>query len=263
MFEEPEETPAERPSNPALRAVEKTDELRIHAELAAVFEGPRKFEAQVIPGLDPELARHIQQSIGRLEKAKSPDSPVLPQPQWPDAIAVMKLAGEKELSTNDYHVHRRPGEVMVLRFIEGDQVDAFYERLQAHFDAGLAGVIEDERQATEWKQDKLSDQYVKALEEIKVDLAERYLRKLMKTYGMFVLSTMTADEINIQMLAEHIMGTSIDELVGQASAPPSDPTTKDLAWFFKLFALRGIIDQTEHMCFFTFLQKADDSFDFE
>ena len=52
------------------------------------------------------------------------------------------------------------------------------------------------------------------------------------------------------------------ELVGAASAPPEDaPTEQDLAWFFKLFSLRGVIDGAEHMCFFTFMQKTDDSFD--
>ena len=44
-------------SDPAKRAKEKADELRLHAELFAVFEGVRKFDAAIVPGLDPELAR--------------------------------------------------------------------------------------------------------------------------------------------------------------------------------------------------------------
>ena len=58
MFDEPEEQeqPAERPADPAQRAKEKSEEFRMHAELAAVFEGCRKFDAELRPGLDPELA---------------------------------------------------------------------------------------------------------------------------------------------------------------------------------------------------------------
>ncbi|MDB5324413.1 MAG: hypothetical protein JWN40_6044, partial [Phycisphaerales bacterium] len=53
---------------------------------------------------------------------------------------------------------------------------------------------------------------------------------------------------------------SADEIVSPASAPPADgPTEQDLAWFFKLFALRGIHDGIEQMCFFAFLQKSDDN----
>ena len=39
MFEEPNERPPERPIDPTARAKEKADEFRMHAELAAVFEG--------------------------------------------------------------------------------------------------------------------------------------------------------------------------------------------------------------------------------
>src|SRR5687768_2648632 len=64
MFDDPEETPAERSINPADRAREKFDEFRMHAELAAVFEGCRKFDAQILPTLDPDIARDIQRTIG-------------------------------------------------------------------------------------------------------------------------------------------------------------------------------------------------------
>jgi hypothetical protein len=50
------------------------------------------------------------------------------------------------------------------------------------------------------------------------------------------------------------------EIVGEASAPPDEPTEQDRAWFFKLFSLRGVVDGVEKMCFFTYLQKADETF---
>jgi hypothetical protein len=55
------------------------------------------------------------------------------------------------------------------------------------------------------------------------------------------------------------MGVPAGEVVGEASAPPDDPTESDRAWFFKLFSLRGIKEGIERMCFFTYLQKSDDA----
>ena len=54
MFDEPEERPDETARDPAARAREKSDEFRMHAELAAVFEGPRKFDAALRADLDGE-----------------------------------------------------------------------------------------------------------------------------------------------------------------------------------------------------------------
>jgi hypothetical protein len=260
MFDEPEEDPAERALNPADQARDKSDEFRMHAELAAVFEGPRKFEAQVVPGLDAQLARQIQQTMGKLEKAKTPESPILPPTSTADAVALLVYPKTHDLSTNDYHIHRRPGEVMIVRWLEADQVETFYERLQAHFDAALEGFKEDERQAQEWKQDSKTLEYLKALDALEVKMAERYLRDLIRKHKLFVLSTQSADEINIAYLSETIMGASPVELVGRASAPPDEPTEGDLAWFFKLFSLRGVVEDIERMCFFAFLQKSDDTF---
>ena len=259
MFDdERDESPAEDASDPAVRAKEKSDEFRMHAELAAVFEGCRKFDARLIPGLDPEIAREVQRGMGRLEKAKTPESPILLEPAAADAAALLDLPNAREgLSTNDYHVHRRPGEVMVVRWLAGEQVETFYQRIQAHFDAALEGFKEDERQALEWKQDAKS--YLAALDTVEVKMAERYLRPFIRTHGLFVLSTQSADEMNIAHLADYVMGVPAAELVGAASAPPEDgPTEQDLAWFFKLFSLRGMKDGVEQMCFFTFLQKSDD-----
>lgn len=259
MFDEPEESPEEQSTDPTQQAREKSDEFRMHAELAAVFEGTRKFDAELVPGLDADLARQVQRAMGKLAKAKTPESPLLPPASVPDAMAVLVFATAHGLSTNDYHIHRRPGEVMIIRWLEGEQVATFYERLQAHFDAALEGFKEDERQAREWKQDPTTLAYLKALDAIDVKMAERYLREPIRKHKLFVLSDQTADEMNIAYLAETIMGVSTVELVGRAAAPPDNPADRDLAWFFKLFSLRGTVDDVERMCFFAFLQKTDDT----
>ena len=258
MFDEPTEDPIERAFNPADRVREKSDEFRMHAELAAVFEGTRKFDAAILPGLDPDLAREIQRTMGRLAKAKSVESPILPPPSVAEAAALLDFPKSRDLSTNDYHVHRRPGEVMIARWLEGDQVETFYERLQAHFDAALEGLKEDERQAHEWKQDPQTLAYLKALDALEVKMAERYLREPIRKHSIFVLSDQTADEMNVAYLADQVMSVPAAELVGPASAPPDEPTERDLAWFFKLFSLRGMVEGTERTCFFAFLQKSDD-----
>jgi hypothetical protein len=125
MFDEPSENPAERAVNPADRAREKFDEFRMHAEFVAVFEGPRKFDARILPTLDGQLAREIQRTVGRLKKARSADTPLLPEASVPDAAGLLNLPHSRELSTNDYHIHRRPGEAMIVRFLAGDQVETF------------------------------------------------------------------------------------------------------------------------------------------
>jgi hypothetical protein len=259
MFEEPEESPSERVLDPAVMAREKSDEFRMHAELCAVFEGPRKFDAELRPQLDAEVAREIQRGMGRLEKAKTPDSPVLSGPAAADAAALLDLPATRGLSTNDYHIHRRPGEVMIVRWLAGDEVEQFYGRIQAHFDAALEGYKEDERQAREWKQDPKTLAFLAALDALEVRMADRYLRDLIRTHGAAVLSTQSADELNIAYLADYVMGVPAEDIVGAASAPPEAPTEQDLAWFFKLFSLRGAKAGVEQMCFFTYLQKADDS----
>jgi hypothetical protein len=249
------------PADPAARAKEKSDEFRMHAELAAVFEGPRKFGAELRPGLDADIARDVQRSVAKLEKAKTPDSPVLPPAIVEEAARVLDLPAAKDLPTGDYHIHRRPGEVMIVRWLAGEEVETFYERLQAHFDAALEGFKEDERQALEWKQDEGTEEYLKALDAIEVKMVERYLREWIRAQKLFVLSTQAADEINIQYLTETIMGVPPGDVVGEKSAPPADgPTERDLAWFFKLFSLRGVKDGVEQMCFFTFLQRTEDTF---
>jgi hypothetical protein len=263
MFDEPQEDPSERAFDPKSRAQEKADEFRMHAELAAVFEGCRKFEAQILPGLDSQIARDAQRTMGRLEKSKSPGSPVLPESSMVDAAALLNLPATGSLSTNDYHIHRRPGEVMILRWLAGDEVEKFYERLQAHFDAAMNGFREEEKTDNAWKQDPATLEYLSALDSLEVKMTDKYLREIILLHKVFVLSTQTADEINIGYLSDYVMGVPAAELVGSKSAPPEEPTEKDLAWYYKLFSLRGMRDGIEQMCFFTFLQKTDDLFDEE
>ena len=148
---------------------------------------------------------------------------------------------------------------MILRWLAGDEVETFYERLQAHFDAAMEGYREDERQAHEWQQDEPTLTYLKALDAMQISMAERYRREEMQKQNRFFLSTISADELSITYLSDYIMGVPVTDIVGTASAPPDDPTEQDLAWFFKLFALRGIVDGIERMCFFAFLQKSDES----
>lgn len=258
MYEEPDESPADRHVAPADRARDKAEEFRIHAELAAVFEGPRKFEAQ-LRSLDANLARDLQRTVGKLDKSRPTDSALLPPESSAEAAELLNFPESRGLATHDYHVHRRPGEVMIARWIQGEEVETFYERLQAHFDAALEGFREEEHQALEWKKDPETLAYLKALDTIELKMAERYYREPVRKHRIYCLSTQTADELNIQFLAEAVMGRSVEELVGRASAPPDDPTERDLAWFYKLYSLRGMRDDVEQMFFFAYLQKSDDN----
>lgn len=262
MYDEPQEDPAERAFDPKARAQEKADEFRMHADMFAVFEGCRKFDARILPGLDMQVARQVQQAMGKFAKAKSAGSPVLPPESVIDAAAILDLPATAGLSTNDYHINRRPGEVKIVRWLAGDQVEQFYERLQAHFNAAMDGFREDEKTENQWKQDEPTAEYLKALDEIDVKMADRYLRDQIRQHGIFVLSDQSADEINIAYLTDYVMGITPADLVGTASAPPEQPSEQELAWYYKLFSLRGMVEGQERMCFFTFLQKTDEGFDF-
>jgi hypothetical protein len=99
-----------------------------------------------------------------------------------------------------------------------------------------------------------------ALDTIDVKMADRYAREPIKTHRVFILSTQTADEMDIVHLTDYVMSVGPAAVVGEASVPPDDGATEsDRAWFFKLFALRGMSEGEERMCFFTFMQKADES----
>lgn len=261
MFDEPDESAKEKPLDPVQRAAEKSNEFRIHAEICAVFEGHRKFDAELRFGLDAEVARNIQKRIALLDKSKTPESPILPPKVAQDAAALLGFPKTGALSTNDYHIHRRPGELMIVRWLEDGQVDTFYERIQAHFDVALEQYREEERQTHEWKQDPRTLAYLDALDRIKDRLADRYLRDVIRKHRIFVLSTITADQMDILHLCDYVIGVPAGEIVGSAVAPPDEPTALDRAWFFKLFSLRGMGDNAEKMCFFAYLQKAEDTFD--
>ena len=263
MFEDDQNDagePSERALNPADRAKDKSDEFRMHAELVAVFEGHRKFDAELRTNLDPDIAREVQRTIARLEKSKVTDTPLIPTESAADAANLLTFPTTRDVSTNDYHIHRRPGEVMILRWLAGEQqVDTFYERLQAHLDAALNHFRQEERQANEWRQDPQTTKYLDALDALEINMPDRYLRDVICQHNVFVLSTQTADEMDILHLCDLVMGVEARDVVGSKNAPPDEPTEQDRAWFFKLFSLRGIVEGVERMCFFTFMQKAEDS----
>ena len=257
MFEEPEETPAERAADAETRAKDKFDEFRMFAEFAAVFEGCRKYQAELQPGFDAELIRELQKTIGKLEKAKVPETPVVAPESMPEAAALLDWPATKNVSTNDYHIHRRPGETMIGRWLAGDEVEQFYTRLQAHFDAALKHYREEERQSQGWKQDPETLKYLDALDKLDTKMADRYLRDAIRQHKVLVLSTQAADELDILHLCDYVMGVDPADVVGQASAPSDAPTEQERAWFFKLFSLRGMKGDVEQMCFFTYLQKTE------
>jgi hypothetical protein len=120
---------------------------------------------------------------------------------------------------------------------------------------------EDQRSTHGWKQDEQTTTFLDALDKVELKMEARYLRSVIRQHNVFVLSTQAADEMDILHLCDYVMGVSAEEVVGVASAPPENPTERDRAWFFKLFALRGVKDDVEQMLFFTYLQKSDDSGD--
>jgi hypothetical protein len=189
MFDEPEESPSEKSINPEDRAKEKFDEFRMHAEFAAVFEATRKFEAEILPTLDADLAREMQKRIARLEKSRLPESPLIVEASTSDAAELLDLSTTKSLSTNDYHIYRRPGEVMIARWLAGEQVESFYQRMQAHFEAALNAFRQEQRQTHEWKQDPQTLKYLDALDKIDVKMSDRYLREIIRQHKIYVLST--------------------------------------------------------------------------
>src|SRR5436853_6763075 len=100
MFDEPEESPQQRNIDPAQLAKDKTDEFRVHAEACAVFEGPRKFDAE-IRKLKVDLARDIEKRMAKLEMAKTHEGPILPPYSTADAAAVLNLSTAEKLATHD------------------------------------------------------------------------------------------------------------------------------------------------------------------
>jgi len=262
MFDEPQERRDDATPDATERLREKVGSLRMHAELAAIFEGPRKFDAELVPGLDAGFARDLQQTFGKLAKNLNPTYPVLEGEEKEQAESIFARIEAAELAQNDYHIHRRPGEVVLFRWLTGEGVDSFYERFQAHFQAGLEQAREDDRQALGWKDDPSTNKYLEALDDLELRMADRYFRDALKKHiEFFALTTLVADEMNIVYLTEYLMDVTPADLVGRASAP-NDPTDESqLGWFFRMFSLRGTCNDKEHMCFFVYMQKSDESFD--
>jgi hypothetical protein len=267
MYDDPDDQQkSETASDAQTRAAEKAEELRQHAEIAAIFEGPRKFDAE-LHDLNAETARDVQRRLAKLAKAKQAGShqlgAVLPPELFDEAAHLLDLHETSELPTNDYHIYRRPGEVMIFRWLANeDEISSFYERMQAHFDAALEGTIEDE-EGNAWKNDETASAYRKALEALQYDTAGRYLREPMRKHDLFVMNTLSADAINILFLTDSVMGTGPAAVVGDAFSPPDNASESQLSWFFKLFSLRGSVEKAEKMLFFAFLQKTDDEFTFD
>lgn len=262
MYDDPDERKDDKAAAPELRLKEKLDELRIHADLCAIFEGTRKFDAQVKTDVDANLVRDVQQIVGKLEKSKKPGMPFLTPARALGATTLFESLEVQGVSTGDYHVLRRPGEVMIVRWIKGEQVETFYQRLQAHMDVAIKQTREDERQALAWKNESATNTYLEKLDEAELDMQKWWMRDLLRDHELATVRTQTADEINISYIADFIMGVGAAALVGEEFAPPGGADDAELAWFFKLFALCGTRDGVEQIVFFVFLQKTEEEFDF-
>jgi hypothetical protein len=263
MFDDPDESRAETANDAAQRATEKLAELRMYAELAAIYEGPRKFGADIRPDLPGDPARFLQKSLAKLARSKVEHTCLIAEAETPLADDVLTHYRSIGLSTGDYHCYTRPGEVMMLRWLAGDEVDTFYDRFQAHFEAGLAQAREEEKHNHAWKNDQKLNDYLEALQKTTTTMVDYYARPAIRSAPLRVLSTLTAEEMNIEFLTGQIMNRSPVDVVGTAFAPPAEASESDLAWFYRLFSLRGVVDDIETMCFFTYLQKVDDSMEFE
>ena len=253
----------ENAGDPEQRAREAVEQLRIHCELAAVFEGPRKYDAEVRPGLDAGVARDLQQAIGKLEKQKTAKlGPVLPPAALEAAKAVLdRPATDPSVELGVYHISRRPGETIIIRWLDAEDIERFYERFNAHFKAAHGQKLEDDRQELGWRQDEADQKYLEHFEKVEPQADLWYLRELLKKHGMIALSTTSVDEMDILHLCDTLMGVPAIDVVGRQSAPDPDdanPSHADRAWYFRLFNLRGPVNGVERMCIFAFLQKADD-----
>ncbi|MEM8872914.1 MAG: hypothetical protein AAGD32_01530 [Planctomycetota bacterium] len=258
MYEEPDERSSEAAIDPKQRAAEKAEEFRIHAELAAVFEAPRKFDADVLPGADAVL-KEVQQAIGKMHKGQDPKlGPLVTPTHVADAARLLAIPDTQSISTDDYHTRQGVGEMLIGRWLRGDEVDTFYERYQAHFDAALGHFREEERSAKEWKGDDDTLAYLDALDAIDGKLADQQLRPVVQEHKVHVLTTLTVGEFDILYLTDQLMGVDVDTLLGEGSELPAEPTEADRTWFMQLFSLRGIHREAEAMLLFAFLQKADE-----
>jgi len=107
MFDEPEDDPS---SVPATRrsARKNPTSSACTRNWPPFFEGNRKFDAEILSRLDAEVAREVQRTMARLEKSKSADSPDRAGAIAADAADLLNFPRTRDLSTNNYHIHRRP-----------------------------------------------------------------------------------------------------------------------------------------------------------
>ena len=76
----------------------------------------------------------------------------------------------------------------------------------------------------------------------------------------YVLPDVAAARVAMdELLLARVEARHIRFMTGGPSLPPDDPSERDLAWFYKLYSLRGVKDGVEQMFFFAYLQKSDDS----
>ena len=148
---------------------------------------------------------------------------------------------------------------MIVRWLAGDQVETFYERLQAHFDAALEGFKEDEHQARNGSRTprrwNISRHWMPGIEN-----GRQISSRSDPQANVFVLSTLSADEMNIAYLPT----TSWASLPPRSSAhlgAADEPTDRGSGVVLQAVLASGDGRRGERMCFFAFLQKSDESGD--
>ena len=71
--------------------------------------------------------------------------------------------------------------------------------------------------------------YLAELEKIEVKMVDRYLRDLIRTQNIFVLSTQTADEIDILHLCDYVMGVPAADPASGYDERVVNPTARPVA----------------------------------
>jgi hypothetical protein len=248
-------------SQPKQRLAQTLAALKQHAEFAAMYEGPRKFGDAVRPDLDAELARSIQQRVAKVASKIGP-GPLVNASQQTLARELLRLHTAEGLAPRDYFIYRRPGEVMMVRWLAGDDVSTYHQRMQAHFDVALKQTQADEREKLAWRNDEKDNAYLELLDEATFEMSHYTAREIVTRSKMAVMSSLMADAVHIGFLCEQVMGVSAAEVVGAAFSPPADAGDEEVSWFYRHFSLRGVLDEVEAVMNFTFLQKtSDDWFD--
>lgn len=299
MFDDPDDASQSRRVGPEQAAAEKLEELRMYAELAAVFEGTARFGHAVRHDLPARVARQLQRGMVTLERARDGSVQLIPPEQVPLAHELLRLHRLEQLTLCDYHGCGESGELHIARWVAGSDFDTVFERLQAHFESMLEGHIEEEREARGWRGDPYVSAYLAALERLKPDLPTRYLLPYLRSGAVpACLSTHTVDNLSVSFLcstvmqidapvlfapwhnmtaeeaAEYFADIDDDEVIAsmlklgrEPGSEPDDLPPVDLSaltdppWlshYFKLFLLRGMVDQSLVACFYAFFQLVID-----